>query len=135
MNERGINSFEEFLLAYLFAGFIVSLLWAILEAGVVLGPVDGTADRRTARRRISRMLAPLGIVHVGFALLAADAARPDPDDSANALTDRHRGRAATEAKAFLAAGIVVLLAISSPHLPMLDDLPGASALVEALPWE
>jgi hypothetical protein len=134
MNEGGINSFEEFLLFYLFAGFIISLLWTILEADVALGPVSEIAERRSRRLRITRVLAPLGVVHVAFALLAADAARRDADDVA-APTDRARGRAVREATAFVLAGIVVLLAAASPHLPILQDAPGASALAEALPWE
>jgi hypothetical protein len=135
MNERGINSFEEFLLFYVFAGFIVVLLWAVLEADIVLGPVRETAERRARRLRISRVLAPLGVVHVGFALVAADAARSDPDDAADEPATRRRRRAAAEASAFLAVGIVVLLVASSAHLPLLQDVPGARILGEVIPWE
>jgi hypothetical protein len=134
MNERGINSFEEFLLVYLVAGFLIGGLWVVLEADIVLSSASGTAERRARRRRICRLLAPLGVVHVGFALLAADAARRDADDIADASTDGRRRRAAAEAATFLFAGMVVLLAASSPHLPMLHDAPGASTLAELIPW-
>lgn len=135
MNERGINSFDEFLLFYVFAGFIALLVWAVLEADIVLGPVSQSARGRTRRLRLSRLLAPLGVVHVGFALLAADAARHDPDDILDAPAEARRRRAAREARAFLVVGLVVLLAVSSSHVPMLLDAPGASALADAIPWE
>ena len=135
MNERGINSFEEFLLFYVFAGFIVVLLWAVLEADIVLGPVSETAERRARRLRISRLLAPLGVVHVSFALLAADAARPDPDDATDEPAIRQRRRATAEASAFLAVGIVLFLVASSSHLPLLQDAPGVRILGEVIPWE
>jgi hypothetical protein len=135
MTERGINSFDEFLLVYLFSGFIIGLLWAMLEADVAQGPVSGLAERRARRLQTSRLLAPLGIAHVGFALLAADAARRDPDDAANEPADGRRRRAAAEATAFLVVGVALLVAVSSTHLPMLHFAPGASALAEVIPWE
>ena len=112
MNQPGINSFEEFLLYYFFAGIIVGALWVILEADIVLGPVSGEPDRRATRLRLTRALAPLGIVHVGFALIAADAARASTDEDARAHDDHARRRAAIEARAFLALGVLALAALT-----------------------
>jgi len=60
MNESGINSFDEFVLFYLFAGCIVGLLWAVFEADVVLGPISTYGRRHARRLRLTRWLAPLG---------------------------------------------------------------------------
>jgi hypothetical protein len=133
MNESGINSFDEFLLFYLSFGFLVGLLWGILEADIVLGPVNEIASRRRRRQRLTRALAPLGALHVGFALLAADAARREPDDEQ--ATDGHRRRAALEARLCLGIGLAVLALAAAPHLPGFDDAPGMTALVDAIPWE
>ena len=75
MNESGINSFEELMLLYFFAGYVIGWLWAVLEAGVVLGPVAEYGQRHARRLRIARWLVPLGAVHVAFALIALDASR------------------------------------------------------------
>jgi len=134
MNESGINSFDEFLLFYLFSGFVIGLLWGILEADIVLGPVTEIGARRRRRRRLTRALAPLGALHIGFALLAADAARSDPDDE-QASTEGHRRRAALEARMCLVVGLAVLAVATLPHVPGFDDAPGMAALVDAIPWE
>lgn len=107
MNEPGINSIEELLLLYVFVGFIVGSLWGILEADVVLTSASEVPLRRDRARRIARVLAPLGIVHIGFALLAADIAKPDPDEELTASGEHRQRRARTEAGAFLVLGLVV----------------------------
>ena len=108
MNESGINSFEEFLLLYLFAGLIIGALWVILEADVLLGPVDEAEARRRRRLRITRALAPLGVAHIGFALLAASAARRDPEDHLEEAVDGRCRRATVEARIFLVLGLVAV---------------------------
>lgn len=109
MTESGINSFDEFLLFYLFAGFVVALLWAMLEADVVLGSVTDDRRRRERRLRVTRLLAPLGIAHVAFALVALDAARLPGDDPVDGTTRARHQRAATEAAVSLGLGVVVVL--------------------------
>jgi hypothetical protein len=109
MNESGINSFEEFLLFYLATGFVIGALWAVLEYDVLGGPEAGIGQRRTRQLRITRMLAPLGVVQPAFALIAMDASRRD---DVVALSDqRLRTRVAREARLWTAVGFAVLLAI------------------------
>lgn len=107
MNESGINSLEEFLLFYLFAGFIVGSLWVILEADVTLSPIALVDARRRRARRIARALAPLGLVHVGFALLATDFAKSDVEEDPSEADDRSRRRARAEAWTFVVLGSIV----------------------------
>ena len=134
MNESGINSFDEFLLLYLYSGFIIGLFWVILEADIALGPVTERAARHRRRLRLTRALAPLGALHVGFALLASGAARPDPDDE-RAASDTSCRHAAREARLFLCIGLAVLGLAMLPHLPVVADAPGMTVLTSALPWE
>jgi hypothetical protein len=133
MNESGINSFEEFLLFYFFAGFIVLLLWGSLEADIALGPVAETDIRRRRRQRLTRVLAPLGVLHIAFALLAADAARAYPDGEQQAYGRQQR--AALEARICLGLGLAVLTMAALPHVPGFENAPGLAALIETIPWE
>ena len=135
MNESGINSFEELMLFYFFAGYVIGLLWAVLEAGVVLAPVAEYGRRHARRLRLTRWLAPLGAVHIVFALIALDASRISGDDAvAREVSAVHR-RPATEAALSLALGLVVLLLVAAPHLPVLQELPPVDALARRAPWE
>jgi hypothetical protein len=59
------------------------------------------------RRRAGRAIAPLGLLHIGFALVAYDLARFQPDD-APAVDQAGRRRAMTEAKLCFAAGLASL---------------------------
>lgn len=111
MNESGINSVEEFALFYLFVAFVIGALWVILEADVVLGSVHELAARREKRLRVSRVLAPLGALHIGFALIAWDAARRDPEAPPHPDNERRRRRAALEARVCLGAGLLVAAAV------------------------
>jgi hypothetical protein len=106
MNERGINSLTEFLLFYAFGGLIIGALWAALEADVLLGNASKSTEARARRRRITRRLAPLGVLHVGFALLAMHASGVDPEGSDDEPVARRR--AAREARVFLALGVVAV---------------------------
>lgn len=135
MSESGINSFDEFLLFYLFSGFVIALLWAVLEADVVLGPIGDFAGRHARRLRVTRWLAPLGIVHVAFALVAYDASRFPNDELVSSTVDQDRRRAAVEATVFLAVGAVLFLLVAGPHLPVLQELPAADAISRRTPWE
>ena len=133
MNEPGINSFEEFLLFYLAAGFVICCLWAILEAHVLLGPADAAADRRSRQRTLSRVLALGGVVHAAFALVAVDLNRAT--DVEPAADERARRRAMTEARIGVIVGGALVLLLCIPHVPMLSELPGVSAIERAIPWE
>lgn len=135
MNESGINSFDEFVLCYLSAGFVVGLLWAVLEADVVLGPVAEDGRRRARRLRVTRWLAPLGIAHIAFALIALDASRAPSDEAAGGEALASHKRAATEAWLSLALGLIVLVMATAPHLPVLQELPAVDALARRAPWE
>ena len=139
MNERGINSFEEFLLFYLAAGLVVGALWVILEADVLLGPMRTLGERRLRQRRIARLLAPLGVLHPGFALISLDANRRDDAVDGTGATEPsvevRRRRAASEARACAFAGVAVLFAICLPHLPGLSEFPAVDTFAEVLPWE
>ena len=133
MNESGINSFEEFLLFYFAAGFVICCLWAILEAHVLLGPADDAAGRRTRQRSLSRVLAIGGIAHAAFALVAVDLNRAG--DVEPATDERARRRALTEARIGLLAGCALALLLCVPHIPVFSALPGVSALERVIPWE
>ena len=133
MNEPGINSFEEFLLFYVAAGFVICCLWAILEAHVLLGPAGDAANRRARQRTVSRVLAVGGLAHAAFALVAVDLNRAT--DVEPATDERARRRALAEARIGAIAGVVLVLLLCVPHLPMLSDLPGVSAIERAIPWE
>ena len=133
MNESGINSFEEFLLFYLAAGFVIGCLWAILEAHVLLGPADAAADRRTRQRSLSRVLAIGGVAHAAFALVAVDLNRAG--DVEPATDERARRRAQTEARIGLIVGCAVLVLLALPHVPVLEAFPGVSAIERLVPWE
>lgn len=104
----GLGSFDELILLYGWAGFIVALLWGCLEADVVLGDVEGWPAREVARLRRTRLLAPLGVIHIAFALLALSAARAHGAEPAPAGRTRAQLRATVEATAALLGGTVVL---------------------------
>jgi len=133
MNEPGINSFEEFLLFYLAAGFVICCLWAALEAHVVLGPAATAADRRARQRTLTRVLAIGGIAHVALALVAVDLNRAD--DVEPATDERVRRRALAEARIGVIAGCGLVLLVCLPHVPVLSAFPGVSALEGVIPWE
>jgi len=135
MNESGIDSFDEFVLFYLFAGCIVGLLWAVLEADVVLGPIDTYGRRHARRLRLTRWLAPLGVVHIAFALIALDATRAPSEVSIDSGARAVHRRAVIEAGLSLALGVVLLLLVTGPHLPVLQELPAVDALARSAPWE
>ena len=105
-----LGSLDELLFMYLFCGFIAGLVWAALEADVVLGDNAGLADREAARLRRTRPLAALGVVHVAFALIALNAAHVRSHGDAPAAPTRAQRRARVEAIAALTAGSVVFLA-------------------------
>lgn len=133
MNESGINSFEEFLLFYLAAGFVICCLWAALEAHVLLGPADAAADRRARQRALSRVLAIGGIAHAALALVAVDLNRTGDVEPAH--DEPARRRALTEARIGVIVGAAVLLLVSLPHVPVLSALPGVSGVEGVIPWE
>src|SRR4051812_857627 len=133
MNEPGINSFDEFLLFYLAATFVIGALWVILEADVVLGPVTGIAERRRRHRRISPVLAVLGVAHVAFALVAMDVTRADESDQP--ADEPARRRTAALARAGAIAGVVALALVCASHVPALSEVPGIAAVEQAIPWE
>jgi hypothetical protein len=133
MNEPGINSFEEFLLYYLAAGFVICCVWAILEAHVLLGPADTAADRRAQQRRLSRVLAIIGVAHAAFALVAVDLNRAR--DVEPATDERARRRALTEARIGVIVGGAAVFLLCLPHVPVLSEFPGVSAIERAIPWE
>ena len=133
MNEPGINSFEEFLLFYLAAGFVICCVWAALEAHVVLGSADTAADRRARQRTLSRILAIGGIAHAGLALVAVDLNRAD--DVEPATDERVRRRALAEARIGVIAGCGLVFLLCVPHVPVLSAFPGVSALEGVIPWE
>ena len=133
MNESGINSFDEFLLFYVAAGFLIGLLWAIFEAHVFLGPVHGIAQRRRGLRRLSPTLALLGVAHLAFALVAIDLTRSDETDQP--ADEPSRRRSAGLARAGAVAGVASLALACAPHVPVLSELSGLTALEEAIPWE
>ena len=108
MSEPGIGSIEELLLFYLSFGFIVFMLWAALNADLCDDVTGVELQRRiAARHRIGRALAPLGVVHIGFAAVAHDLARFRHDDWPPADASRRR-RATAEAVAGAVAGAVAL---------------------------
>jgi len=133
MNEPGINSFEEFLLFYLAAGLVIGCLWASLEAHVLLGPADAAAARRARQRTLSRALAISGLAHAAFALVAVDLNRAA--DVEPAIDERTRRRALVEARIGMLAGCALVLLVCIPHVPVLSELPGLSAVERAIPWE
>ena len=133
MNESGINSFEEFLLFYLAAGFVICCLWAILEAHVLLGPADVAASRRARQRTLSRVLAVGGVVHAALALVAVDLNRAA--DVEPAIDERARRRALTEARIGVVVGCAVALLVCVPHVPVLSEFPGVSTVERLVPWE
>ena len=133
MNEPGINSFEEFLLFYVAASVVICCVWAILEAHVLLGPADAAAERRSRQRTLSRVLAMTGVVHAALALVAVDLNRAA--DVEPAVDERARRRALTEARMGVVAGCAVVLLLCAPHVPVLSDFPGMSAIEQAIPWE
>jgi hypothetical protein len=104
-----LGSLDALLFSYLFCGFIAGLVWAALEADVVLGDTASLADREAARRRRTRPLAALGVVHVAFALIALNAAHVRNHDDAAVTPTRAQLRAKFEAFAALIAGSVVFL--------------------------
>ena len=133
MNEAGINSFEEFLLFYVAAGFVICCLWAILEAHVLLGPADAAADRRARQRSLSRVLAVSGVAHAAFALVAVDLNRAA--DVEPAVDERARRRALTEARIGVIVGCALVLLLCVPHVPVLSEFPGVSTIERWIPWE
>jgi hypothetical protein len=104
-----LGSLDELLFAYLFCGYIAGLIWAVLEADVVLGDVEGLAHRESTRLRRTRPLAALGVVHVAFALIALNAAHVRGHGEATPEPTRAQRRAKVEAIVALAAGSVVFL--------------------------
>src|SRR5690242_10970655 len=100
----GLGSLDELLFMYLFAGFIALLVWAWLEAEVVLGDVEHWPEREVARLRRTRVLAVLGVVHVAFAVVALSAARAHGREEPPAGPTRTQRRAMVEAAAALLAG-------------------------------
>lgn len=135
MDDSGINSFEEFLFFYFVAGFIIGLLWGVLEAHVLLGPFATTTRRHAWRLRLTRWLAPFGIAHVAFALVALAACQP-PSDAPMVPEIASRAHcAAREARVFLVLGLVAVVLLASPHLPVLQDVPRLTVLGERAPWE
>jgi len=133
MNESGINSFDEFLLFYLAFAFVIGALWAILEADLLLGPSAGARQRRLRHRTLSYVLAPLGVAHIAFALIAMDINRADELDQPGDETVRRR--AAWIARVGTLAGIVVLVALWAPHVPAFSEFPGMTAVEQTIPWE
>lgn len=134
MTERGVNSFDEFLLYYVFAGFIIGALWGVLEAHILLGPIATAGDRRARQRRLTRFLAPLGIAHPAFALIAIDVNRREEDEPSG-VHEETRRRNLAEAKFFALAGGVLLAVCCAPHLPAVQSFPGIEAVERAIPWE
>src|SRR4051794_2775547 len=128
-----MNSFDEFLMFYIAAGFVIGLLWAILEADIVLGPLDSLPKRRRRYQRLSPLLALLGVVHLAFALVAVDLTRADESDRPS--SEPARRRLAALARAGALGGTLMLALACAPHIPALDAMPGLTALEQAIPWE
>jgi hypothetical protein len=134
MTESGINSFEEFLLFYAFFGFVLALVWGILEAGIVLSGVPVSEERSllAARLRISRWMAPLGLLHIGFAVIAWDATRGRPDH--DGPVDGAR-RASIEARFCFGLSVAVLALLIAPHVDGVSAVPVVGDIGTRAPWE
>src|SRR4051812_25931242 len=109
----GLGSLEELILLYVWSGFVVGLIWASLEAGIVLDDVGSWSRGEAARLRRTRLLAPLGAIHVGFALVALSAARSHGAADAPAGRTRSQRRATVEATSALAVGTLVFAATAA----------------------
>ncbi len=135
MSGNGIESFDALVALYLATGFVIFILWALLEAHVVLGPSVSWPERELARLRVTRWLAYLAPLHVGFALIAWHAAR-----AATGETEAHDvvaagERARREAIVCVAIGAAVVVIAVAPHVVGVRSLPGVGTLAEAAPWE
>ena len=108
MSEPGIGSVEELLFFYAFFSFVHVMLWAAVSADVVVTvPPTDVVRREATRRRIGRAIAVLGVVHVGFAVVAFDVARFRPDGGPP-VDAAKRHRAMAEAVVSFVAGLVSL---------------------------
>jgi hypothetical protein len=135
MSGNGIESFDALVALYLASGFIIFILWALLEAHVVLGPSTSWPDRELARLRVTRWLSYLGPLHVGFALIALHAARTAAreSDAPAVVAAGHRARSGAIVS-FAVGALVVALAVA-PHVVGVRSLPGVTTIAETAPWE
>lgn len=135
MSGNGIESFDALVALYLAVGFVIFIVWGLLEAHVVLGPSVTWSDRELARLRLTRWLGVLGLVHVGFAMVAWHAARSAVGETESRETVAAGRRARRDALVCGAIGVAVAVVVVAPHVVVVRSVPWLGTLAEAAPWE